>query len=314
MGDGGALNEHDTQAREAVRERIRNAVNDVNAAMVRAKELGLGAKLAIASDIDDATFIAVAIATGDLESISESDILSGGNVAHAGPEVIDLPFVLDPAEAGRLAGEILTKVADYGASIAGTRYRRMTSYDPRCHFKFKEPRCGYVGPETDCDKTSEACAERFNLENFGGFPGIPTPRLCLHEHVTAELARGVETYRCADCNVPMKREGNWYVPIDRGPSAPMPPPASKYEAWKIPREKFAKPILQTSTPISELDLGERHPDLTLLRSNDAIAYRCEGCSQVKDRLVRISVKGLLLRLEICEDCATLALRALEANR
>lgn len=37
---------------------------------------------------------------------------------------------------------------------------------------FKGPRCKYVGPATDCNKTLTRCRELLNNHNFGGFPGI----------------------------------------------------------------------------------------------------------------------------------------------
>lgn len=43
----------------------------------------------------------------------------------------------------------------------------------RCRYKkFKNDRCGYSGPATDCNMTLVRCRELNNSARFGGFPGV----------------------------------------------------------------------------------------------------------------------------------------------
>lgn len=42
-----------------------------------------------------------------------------------------------------------------------------------CRYKeFKGSKCGYDGPETECDRTFERCRELGNQARFGGFPSV----------------------------------------------------------------------------------------------------------------------------------------------
>jgi hypothetical protein len=41
-----------------------------------------------------------------------------------------------------------------------------------CQWTFKSPMCGYVGPETNCNKKKERCQELGNFERHGGRSGI----------------------------------------------------------------------------------------------------------------------------------------------
>ncbi len=46
----------------------------------------------------------------------------------------------------------------------------------RCPFEYKGPRCKYAGILENCDKTlrgRDGCEAHDNVENFGGFPGVP---------------------------------------------------------------------------------------------------------------------------------------------
>ena len=42
-----------------------------------------------------------------------------------------------------------------------------------CRFRFKSALCGYVGVETECDKTLNRCRELVISRRFGGFPATP---------------------------------------------------------------------------------------------------------------------------------------------
>lgn len=42
-----------------------------------------------------------------------------------------------------------------------------------CPLKFKGIKCGYSGPETECNKTLDNCRTRNNSDRFSGAPGIP---------------------------------------------------------------------------------------------------------------------------------------------
>jgi hypothetical protein len=42
-------------------------------------------------------------------------------------------------------------------------------YSAFCPFQFKSRQCGYVGPETTCDKSYSDCSARGNSRRFGGF-------------------------------------------------------------------------------------------------------------------------------------------------
>jgi hypothetical protein len=47
-----------------------------------------------------------------------------------------------------------------------------------CWCCFKDKQCGYVGPETYCDKTIDRCRELGNEINFRGWPvsdALPEP-------------------------------------------------------------------------------------------------------------------------------------------
>lgn len=41
-----------------------------------------------------------------------------------------------------------------------------------CRFRFKGPKCGYSGSETDCNRNLDRCRELNNSARFGGFPGL----------------------------------------------------------------------------------------------------------------------------------------------
>ena len=43
------------------------------------------------------------------------------------------------------------------------------SYSVYCPFKFKSRQCGYVGPDTSCDKSYSDCNGRGNSQRFGGY-------------------------------------------------------------------------------------------------------------------------------------------------
>jgi len=43
------------------------------------------------------------------------------------------------------------------------------SYSIYCPFEFKSRQCGYIGPDTVCDKSYSDCDSRGNAGNFGGF-------------------------------------------------------------------------------------------------------------------------------------------------
>lgn len=48
------------------------------------------------------------------------------------------------------------------------------TYDPMCQYRmFKDDRCRYVGPETDCDGTLSRCIDLGNVTRFGGHPSVP---------------------------------------------------------------------------------------------------------------------------------------------
>lgn len=70
-------------------------------------------------------------------------------------------------------GHAVTFCVECLAVLIGLLVRNPVVYDPRCRYEFKDERCQYPGPFDDCDKTPEACRERGNIENFGGFPGLP---------------------------------------------------------------------------------------------------------------------------------------------
>ena len=46
-----------------------------------------------------------------------------------------------------------------------------------CLWRFKDSNCAYSGPETSCKGTFDACREKSNTHNFGGFPAILNNRL-----------------------------------------------------------------------------------------------------------------------------------------
>lgn len=49
------------------------------------------------------------------------------------------------------------------------------TYGVNCqHRKFKDIRCGYSGSQTSCDRTLQTCKRYGNVENFGGFPSLPS--------------------------------------------------------------------------------------------------------------------------------------------
>ncbi len=48
-----------------------------------------------------------------------------------------------------------------------------------CGWRFKGTECGYVGPETSCNKTTQRCKELANYKRFGGFPSIQANRMAL---------------------------------------------------------------------------------------------------------------------------------------
>lgn len=41
-----------------------------------------------------------------------------------------------------------------------------------CRFEFKGSRCGYTGPETECNRTLTRCKELNNETRYGGYPGV----------------------------------------------------------------------------------------------------------------------------------------------
>lgn len=41
-----------------------------------------------------------------------------------------------------------------------------------CRFRFKGPHCGYIGAETECNKTLDRCRVLLNSARFGGHPGL----------------------------------------------------------------------------------------------------------------------------------------------
>lgn len=41
-----------------------------------------------------------------------------------------------------------------------------------CRFKFKSQLCGYIGSQTECNKTLSRCRQLLNSNRFGGFPAI----------------------------------------------------------------------------------------------------------------------------------------------
>lgn len=52
------------------------------------------------------------------------------------------------------------------------RYPKRRIMQNICDFQFKiDPRCGYTGEATSCDKTLARCRELGNSRYFGGFPG-----------------------------------------------------------------------------------------------------------------------------------------------
>lgn len=48
-------------------------------------------------------------------------------------------------------------------------------FTPTCRFRFKSPRCGYVGVATTCDRSLNNCFALANQVRFGGFPDSPKP-------------------------------------------------------------------------------------------------------------------------------------------
>lgn len=59
-----------------------------------------------------------------------------------------------------------------GMDLPARRYAR--NY---CSWKFKSSECGYVGAETECNKTQQRCKQLNNYQRFGAFPSVPTRRI-----------------------------------------------------------------------------------------------------------------------------------------
>lgn len=56
-------------------------------------------------------------------------------------------------------------------SLWNKTYPLRKIYANFCGFKFKDPRCGYIGSLTACNKTLSDCRARGNSVRFGGYPG-----------------------------------------------------------------------------------------------------------------------------------------------
>lgn len=58
--------------------------------------------------------------------------------------------------------------------LSSTRCPKQRFLKNNCRFIFKGPdgRCGYVGPENDCNRSFARCRELGNQRRFGGFPGV----------------------------------------------------------------------------------------------------------------------------------------------
>lgn len=53
--------------------------------------------------------------------------------------------------------------------------RTLSFHPPSCRWKvFKGTECGYVGAETECDRSYVRCDELSNTDNFGGFRWLPS--------------------------------------------------------------------------------------------------------------------------------------------
>lgn len=53
-----------------------------------------------------------------------------------------------------------------------TRFPLHRYLSTHCNWEFKGDECGYVGAETSCDRTFDACQAYSNTARFGGFPGL----------------------------------------------------------------------------------------------------------------------------------------------
>jgi len=52
--------------------------------------------------------------------------------------------------------------------------KTLRSHSPLCQWAFTSTECGYLGPETWCDKTYDRCTVLANIVNYGGFPFLPS--------------------------------------------------------------------------------------------------------------------------------------------
>jgi len=69
--------------------------------------------------------------------------------------------------------ELTSKGAVSDVTVPLRRMRR-----DQCQYKYKNAStCQYVGAESTCRHTKDACASKGNVINFGGFPGIGTRKV-----------------------------------------------------------------------------------------------------------------------------------------
>jgi len=69
--------------------------------------------------------------------------------------------------------ELTSKGAASDVTVPLRRMRR-----DQCQYKYKNAStCQYVGTESTCRHTKDACASKSNVINFGGFPGIGTRKV-----------------------------------------------------------------------------------------------------------------------------------------
>ena len=69
--------------------------------------------------------------------------------------------------------ELTSKGAASDVTVPLRRMRR-----DQCPYKYKNAStCQYVGAESSCRHTKDACASKSNVINFGGFPGIGTKKV-----------------------------------------------------------------------------------------------------------------------------------------
>jgi hypothetical protein len=71
-------------------------------------------------------------------------------------------------------------------------------YGPNCRFRFKNARCGYVGVETECNRTWTRCGELLNQARFGGWRKIPAMDDLLPVWGATQKTVGARSFKTSD--------------------------------------------------------------------------------------------------------------------